>query len=408
MTEILITNPGMIDELLDSLVLNQMRSFDELRGELAELCRGAADPEPILHSFQDKELLRIGVRDLLGKSTVRETTLALSDVAETLLSQVAAIEAQALADRHGRPAAFGLAGDCRYVILGLGKLGGREMSYHSDLDLMLIYEDDGATAGPDATDNAMYFTEFMQRVIRGLSQTGSLGRLYKVDMRLRPAGKSGSLVTPLAEFRRYFADGRAQLWERQMLTRARPVCGDAAFAAEVAAELGHVTFGRPWRPEFAAEIVAMREKMEGCQGKRDVKRGPGGQVDIEFIVQMFQLRHAGERPELQSPNTWAGLGALHAAALLAYDDFLGLRSAYDFLRFVEGRLRITTNRALDEIPEAAADRDKLARRLGFDDGATFMAELGGHMERTRKRFLRLMDAERASGVAPRPSSGSND
>src|SRR5258705_3790627 len=103
------------------------------------------------------------------------------------------------------------------------------MSYHSDLDLMLIYEDDGATAGPDATDNALYFTEFMQRIIRGLSQTGSLGRLYKVDMRLRPAGKSGSLVTPLAEFRRYFADGRAQLWERQMLTRARPVFGDAPF-----------------------------------------------------------------------------------------------------------------------------------------------------------------------------------
>jgi glutamate-ammonia-ligase adenylyltransferase len=160
------------------------------------------------------------------------------------------------------------------------------------------------------------------------------------------------------------------------------------------AAAAEAAFGQPWRPEFAAEIVATREKMESGRGKRDVKRGAGGQVDIEFIVQMLQLKHGADHPEVRTPNTWSGLEALHASGLLTAADFDELHSAYDFLRSVESRLRITTNRALDEIPNAPAERDKLARRLGFDCGPTFIAELDGQMERTRKIFRRLTDAER--------------
>src|SRR5439155_18583123 len=115
---------------------------------------------------------------------------------------------------------------CRYALLGLGKLGGREISYHSDLDLLLVYEDDGTTSRGES--NRQFFTELAQRVIKTMSQMGPMGRLYEVDMRLRPTGKSGSLVLPLAEFRRYFAGPGCQLWERQSLTRARVVCGDPA------------------------------------------------------------------------------------------------------------------------------------------------------------------------------------
>ncbi|HEY8505307.1 MAG TPA: DUF294 nucleotidyltransferase-like domain-containing protein, partial [Gemmataceae bacterium] len=193
LSEILITNPGMIDELLDSLVLNQPRTLGELRAELEELCRGATDPEPILHSFQDKELLRIGVRDILGKDDVRATTAALSDLAEAILGRLFAIQEERLARRWGAP-------PCRYAVLGLGKLGGREMSYHSDLDLLILYEGDGAGAG--GTDPAEYFAELTRRAIKAASQMGPLGRLYEVDMRLRPAGKSGELALSLAEFRR--------------------------------------------------------------------------------------------------------------------------------------------------------------------------------------------------------------
>src|SRR5207253_10629100 len=129
LSEILINNPGMIDELLDSLVLNQPRTAAELYHELGELCRGAADPEPILHSFQDKELLRIGVRDILGKGTIQETTGALSDLAETILVQIAGLQEPVLRKRFGVPylsadyvASHGP--ESRWALLGLGKLGG--------------------------------------------------------------------------------------------------------------------------------------------------------------------------------------------------------------------------------------------------------------------------------------------
>src|SRR5262249_33067229 len=135
LSEILINNPGMIDDLLDSLVLNQPRTAQELRDELTDLCKGAADPDPILHSFQDKELLRIAVRDILGKDSIRETTAALSDLAETILVQIARLQEPALTKRFGIPMLTANGemtrhGAARFVLLALGKLGGREMSYH--------------------------------------------------------------------------------------------------------------------------------------------------------------------------------------------------------------------------------------------------------------------------------------
>src|SRR5262249_25067753 len=132
LSEILITNPGMIDELLDSLVLNQPRSRGELVAELDDLFKGAPDPGRILHSFQDKALLRVGVRDVLGKSSTQDTTAALSDLAETILTRVAAAELAPLLGRHGTPTVATTGQPGRFALLALGKLGAREMNYHSD------------------------------------------------------------------------------------------------------------------------------------------------------------------------------------------------------------------------------------------------------------------------------------
>src|SRR5262249_54335422 len=206
--------------------------------------------EPILHSFQDKELLRIGVRDILGKDSIHETAAAQSDLAETILVQVASPQAGIVEKRYGVPAlAEGAPARprARLPLLALGKLGGREMNYHSDLDLMMIYEGDGRTGPPpsatrferfELTDNFHFFTELAQRIIKAASYLGPMGRLYQVDMRLRPTGKSGSLVIPLGEFRRYYAAGGAQLWERQALTRAPGVPGDAALGGGGVAGVG--------------------------------------------------------------------------------------------------------------------------------------------------------------------------
>jgi glutamate-ammonia-ligase adenylyltransferase len=419
LSEILINNPGMIDELLDSLELNQPRSMDELAAELAELCRGATDVEPILHSFQDKELLRIGVRDILGKSHIQDTTAALSDLAEVILGRLAALQVAPLEKRYGVPllAEGPRTGQpSRVVLLALGKLGGREMNYRSDLDLVLIYEGDGHTAPPpdssrfdryEATDNFHFFTELGQRLIRAASFQGPMGRLYAVDMRLRPMGRSGSLVMPLAEFRRYFdpcPEGKAQLWERQALTRARPVFGDADFGQQILDAVAEGAYGLPWRPELADEISGMRQRLEDSRSERNLKRGFGGLVDVEFLVQMFQLKYGRTLTKVRTTNLWQALDALKETGLLDDTDHTTLRAGYDFLLRIQSRLRIVHNRSLDEVPGNAAEQEKLARRLGFEVGMEptarrFLAELQRHTKRTRELFLRLVERERGTSPA---------
>jgi glutamate-ammonia-ligase adenylyltransferase len=409
LSEILITNPGMIDELLDSLVLNQPRSLAELTAELADLCRNAEDPDPILHSFHDKEILRIGVRDILGKDNIQATTAALSDVAEAILSRLADLQWGPMIKRFGNPqlAESPRAGQpARHVLLGLGKLGGREMSYQSDLDLILVYEGDGRTAPLpgstrfdefDLTDNFHYFTEFTQRIIKSASLLGPHGRLYHVDMRLRPTGKSGSLVIPLNEFRRYYESGGAQLWERQALTRARVVHGDETFGHEVMAAVENAVHGVAWKPDLVDEIVSMRERVEASGSERDLKRGFGGMSDVEFLVQMFRIKYGKTIPTLRTGNTWEALDALGKAGLLTAEEQTTLRTCYDFLREVEACLRIVHNRSLDELPDRPEEVERLARRMG-SSGGVFRTELEGHLEETRELFLRVVRREREANA----------
>ncbi|MFM7149354.1 MAG: DUF294 nucleotidyltransferase-like domain-containing protein, partial [Gemmataceae bacterium] len=409
LSEILINNPGMIDELLDSLVLNQPRSRVDLSSELFELCKGVTEAgglDIILHSFQDKELLRIGVRDILRKDTIQETTTALSDLAETILTQVASWQEESLVRRLGRPVIEGTDRACRYALIALGKLGAREMNYHSDLDLMLIYEADGKTQ-PDTedsparwdegTDNYHYFTELCQRIIRTLSHHGPMGRLYQVDMRLRPTGKSGSLVIPMSEFRRYFrpepGEGGAQLWERQALLRGRVVFGEPAFAEEVLAALRGGVHGVPWQDSWIHEIASMRDRLEASRSPRDLKRGPGGLADLEFLSQMFQLKYGPGEPALRTTNTWQILNALLETGKIDAATHADLRAGYGFLLRVQNRLRIVHNRTLDAIPESPEEVEKLARRLGFETAQRFLEQFSLHRGRIRELYHALLKRE---------------
>jgi len=383
LSQMLINNPGMIDDLLDSLILNRPRDLADLRGELTELLRGAHATEAvesILHSFQDKEILRIAVRDLLGKDDVRSVTAELSDVAETLLVEAATRQQAEMREK------FGDAGP--HVVLALGKLGGREMSYHSDLDLVIVYAREGTTNGPKPLDHFEYFTEYARRVIKSLSHHGPLGRLYAVDMRLRPTGQSGSLVIPLDEFCRYFSAG-AQIWERQSLTRARPIHGDETFTSEVMAAVRRAMLGAAWGQDVAAEIRSMRQRLEASAPARSLKRGIGGMTDVEFVTQAFQLHHGREMPDVCRTNTWECLDALRKAGLLSDGDHNNLSSGYSFHRLAEARLRIVTNRPLNEYPDDPQELEKLARRMGFTSGAEFQSTLSQHASDIRQTFERL-------------------
>src|SRR5262249_15569304 len=301
----------------------------------------------------------------------------------------------------------------RYVLLALGKLGGREMGYHSDLDLILIYEGDGQTVPPAGSTpfgrdalatNLHCFTELAGHIIKAASYLGPMGRLYQVDMRLRPTGKSGSLVIPLSEFRRYYEEGTAQLWERQALTRARAVFGDAAFGREVMAAVEHAAYGQPWQPEAADESWDMPERVEASGSERDLKRGFGGIIDVELLVQLFRLKYGNQVPALRNPNTWQTLDALKLSGHLKEDEYARLRAGYDFLRLVESRLRIVHNRSLDELPQRPEDLEKLARRLGCEAdagisaGQHFLAELDRHTSEIFESLLHVLQREKRAPV----------
>jgi glutamate-ammonia-ligase adenylyltransferase len=398
---ILTSNPGMLDGLMDSLVLDRLPAHESLRETLAELCWAAEDIEPILHSFKNDQQLRVGVRDLLGKEDIQATTGVLSDIAEVCLAQIAAAEYQKLVAKFGRPqiGEGNRKGEpCDMAILALGKFGGREMNYHSDLDIVFLYEADGQTAfdfgqwSARSTSNQHFFSELGQRIIKTASRLSAQGRLYEVDARLRPTGKSGSLAMTMAEFLRYHCGGSGQLWERQALCKARPVYGSPRTQRAATAAVQRAAFGHRWRRKDAGEIRAMRHRLEATAGTGDLKRGPGGIVDIEFLVQMLQLQHGRKTPNIRTPNTLAALGALRAAGLMTGEEQTFFDSAYRLLRTIESRLRLMNSTARDQLPRDPMELNKLAHLLRYSSGDALMSDYEKTTREIRERFDAAMDS----------------
>jgi [glutamine synthetase] adenylyltransferase / [glutamine synthetase]-adenylyl-L-tyrosine phosphorylase len=423
---ILTSNPGMIDELMDSLLVEHLPTLAMLEETLDELTKGAEDIDPILHSFKNAQHLRVGVRDVLGKDDIRSTHAALADIAEASLKTIADREYRKLVDKFGapmigRPSDEDLAnettrrywdrfaqrqgGQCEPVVLALGKLGGREPNYHSDLDLIFLYEAGGHTTGRpnwggggsgDGTINSHFFSEFGQRLIRVASHLGPHGRLYEVDARLRPTGRSGALAVSFDALARYFAEGPAQLWERQSLCKARPVLGNAEASRHAMEIVAHAAYGTPWRPEFATEIRQMRTRLEDSASQRNLKRGPGGTVDIEFLVQMLQLKHGGDDESVRVPGTLDALTALEAGGYLLADDAEYFRRSYRLLRSIEARIRLMNSTGRHELPDNDRELAKLAYLLGYANPQALVTEAERTFTENRERFNRIFDAAERS------------
>src|SRR4051812_22515787 len=419
---ILTSNPGMIDELMDSLLVEHLPTPTILEESLAELCRGAENIDPILHSFKNAQHLRVGVRDVVGKDDVRATNATLSDIAEASLKQIGQREYARLVSKYGtpmigRPSEHELANEitrlhwerladreadvCQPVVLALGKLGGREPNYHSDLDLIFLFEAGGNTfpslargdrASATITSNSHFFSEFGQRLIRVSNQLGPFGRLYEVDARLRPTGKSGALAVSFDAFARYFAEGPAQLWERQALCKARPVIGNTAASQHAMEIVSHAAFGTPWRREFATEIRQMRMRLEDTASQRNLKRGPGGTVDTEFLVQMLQLKHGGADTSIRTPGTLDALSALEQGGYLSAEDADFFSQSYRFQRSIEARIRLMDATGRHELPESERELAKLAYLLGYANPQALVAEAEHMFGENRVRFNRIFDA----------------
>ncbi|MBI2825377.1 MAG: bifunctional [glutamate--ammonia ligase]-adenylyl-L-tyrosine phosphorylase/[glutamate--ammonia-ligase] adenylyltransferase [Planctomycetia bacterium] len=397
---LLISNPGMIDELMDSLVLGKLPTRADLHATLAELARGAEDLDPILHSFKNTQQLYVGVRSILGKEDIQSTILALTNIAEVCLERIALVEYDKLTAKLGTPTIGEgpRAGQpCPWAILGVGKLGGQELNYHSDLDVVFLYEADGQTVHVrrrqvQTTNNQHFFSELGQRIIKTASRLSAYGRLYEIDPRLRPTGRSGALATSFAEFERYFSEGDAQLWERQALTKARPVFGTSDAAARAAELAARAAYDHAWQQKYAEEIHAMRRRLEETAGAGNLKRGPGGIVDIEFLVQMLQLKHGRKQKTVRSPNTLAALAALGAVGILNEDDCQLLTASYRFLRSIECRLRLMNSTARDDLPSDPLELAKLAEGQGAAGAEALLGECEKYRAGNREHFDRLFQA----------------
>lgn len=356
-------------------VLRDMEGLDhakppqQLAEELqASIARAETDSDRSqrLNEFKDRELFRIDMRHILGRSGgIESFGREMTDLAEVVVGTSADLFQQGLRDRFGTPRC----GDriCRLVICALGKCGGRELGFASDIELMFVYEAEGSTNGREPISNADYFARLVEGVCH-MIRARTEG-VFRIDLRLRPYGRSGSLAVSANSFQQYFhLDGPAWPYERQSLVKLRPIAGDTDFGQHLV-ELRDAIVYTGQSVDFAA-IRAMRERQVRHLVEAEsfnAKLSPGGLVDLEYLVQALQMTHGGAHPELRTTNTRDALEALARLTLLPHEACRRLIDAYVFLRNVIEALRMVRGDARDlAIPAAhSADFESLARRMGY-------------------------------------------
>lgn len=356
----LARHPALLDEVLDLRDDLPESGREALAARLCAELAQEADAEgrmDRLRGFQRTEIFRWARADLSGRADVAAVMRGLSTLAAVLLDAVLGLAWADLTQRHGLPRqADGRT--ARFCIVALGKLGSEEMSYLSDLDLLFLHDGElaGQSDGPRALANPDFFARLGQRIIYYISTLTPAGTLYSIDMRLRPSGRAGPLVTSLAHLDRYQRH-EAWTWEHQALTRARAVAGDATLQNDFEA-LRRAVLSRPRDTEvLRAEVKGMRARMLDQQRlpRRavSVKHSPGTLVDIEFLVQYGRLLLAHARPTLLARrDTRGGLFDLAGAALWTADEARELADTLDFYRTLEMRLQLLEQGPL--LNEAAA------------------------------------------------------
>jgi glutamate-ammonia-ligase adenylyltransferase len=393
-----LRHPELLDSLVRADLVRLVRTPEDQAGELAGRLAAAPDLETrldVIRRFRHEEFLRIGVHDIEGELAGDVVREQLSTLAEVALAAAVGIATDAMRARLGLPDGGPTDG---LAVVGLGKLGGRELNYHSDLDIVFIYD-----AGPEAWWSTHgigpheYFSRVAQRTISALQTPTREGVAYKIDTRLRPSGNKGTLVSSLAAFEAYHAESAA-LWERQALAKARLLTGPPALRSRAAAVIERIVYGRPLTASDVAEMAAMRARIANERGAPgdavNIKTDWGGLVDVEFAVQMLQIRHGHADPRVRLQATRAALDALIAVGALPPADGERLRDGYAFLRDLEGRLRIERDQPVEAIDADPAAMLGPARRLGYtgtDDEAVarFAAEFGRHRAAIREVYARL-------------------
>lgn len=358
LSDFLIRHP----EYLDSIILKDVTQFYDSKDAMAQALGEAVSEEEFfedklnaLRSFKHIESLKLCFKELSEDLEPIYVGKYLSMVADVVMDSSLELAKDALKCSPGKRKLLD-----NMVVLGLGKLGGGEMSYVSDLDIIFIYEGD---------DHEL-FSKYGQRFISNLSVYTSESFCYKVDVELRPSGNSGTLVASLEAFEEYH-NSSAQIWERQALVKARAVAGNRTLGEKVMKIIENFVYAKELAPDFPEEIHRLRGRVERelaneTESRFNLKTGRGGLVDIEFLIQMLQLAHGPANPELRTANTMEAIGALYGAGLIKTDEALTLGEGYLFLRKMGNLLSLFNDRSKNEITRD--DFDRMAPEFGGSGG----------------------------------------
>ena len=405
LVQVMRRNPGLLDWLVrpevlyldpEAEILHLSPGVDALREQLrAQVERYGDTPELVgaFNAVKNRELLRFGTRNLVGLTDTFETFEALTMLADVIVQAVYEVVYARLVEKRGVPRNRS-GEEVGFVVLGLGKMGGSELSFGSDLDIVFVYDEDGETDGERPQGNLQFFIDLAQQMIAMLEQNSPQGKLYPVDARLRPEGSSSLLALSLESYGRYL-ETRASTWERMALSRSRIVAGDAVLGEKLLNLFEPFVVGTGFSDEEIITMLDIRKKMERKDGQRSrkvlsIKTDAGGIVDIEFIAQILQLKFAKDHPELRSANTLEALRRLVEGGFLEASDAQRLQQAYVFLRTVEKVIRRQDEQARTHLPTEDRALSAVARAMGFDTAEVFGDVLKKDMAQTRAIFERVV------------------
>ncbi|MCX6068880.1 MAG: glutamine synthetase adenylyltransferase, partial [Chloroflexi bacterium] len=361
LTEILLRDASHLDVLTNRELLARQKSAEEFHREAAQVLENPIPTEQLnaLRRYQRGELLRIGASDLLSLYDLPAVTSQLSNLADGMARTCLSYASE----RSGiSPKGF--------VVLGMGKLGGGELNYSSDIDLLFISSENGAP-----------YLRLGQHFIDALASMTAEGFLYRVDMRLRPWGRDGTLVSTISGYLGYL-NKNARLWEKQALLKARPIAGDFALGEDFLKQVEPFIYGE--NPEtLRASVHAMKQRTEEmlrAKGREwgEVKLGEGSIRDVEFVTQYLQLAHGAANPKLRKKSTLQALRRLVKFQHITIHEARVLTDGYIFQRTVEHFLQMMHYRQTYTLPSDPAAIHLLARRLGFETREQFLERYQQH------------------------------
>jgi len=422
LAEEIVRRPEWIEQLTASGDLHRVLSAEEITARLEEALapEGPGIPKPVtLALFRRRQILRILIRDLLGLATLSEVTEELSAIADALLEVCCRRIRKELKGRYGTPGwrdAAGRRHECDFSVIALGKLGGCELNYSSDIDLMFVYSGDGETDGPESISNREFFSKVANYLTDLLSTYTEEGKCYRVDLRLRPEGRLGEVAISVDGARKYYQN-RARDWELQMLIKARVCAGDAAPGQQVLEFVQPLIYSSTLDFSAIESVSETRERInekliskKGAGDGLNIKLAPGGIRDIEFLVQCLQRLHGGHDSWIQHRGTLLALRRLRDKEFLSDSEYSRLAAAYEFLRHLEHRLQVFEDHQTHTLPASPAELELLARKMpaaragGVPSGEKLLHRLREHLRMVQEIYRRVIHSQQPIYYGPMPEA----